>query len=285
MINISFLFFFSEGHLWLVLLTFLTAFNTYCIVFIIVWRRIERVQKCALRFLTATKAWFRLVFNSKIDLLHDHFAIRACNIKAVWICGTELLRRRTLLFIKDRCIKACSALPSYLISTLAKATLRICDQVRGRVISCLFHLSFFSLTIAASRSRFDNTSLRYWADIVQFRLDKGSNATLALKMATMTSGVVTLTNIEQFEVLLAPIVSWCVHPFMSFDQRLLLSIIFSEAILFWSLDQFTQTGIVPNITTSKVLKRSHSLHLHYQNKDISTHYDCMRLTWDVLAGS
>ena len=180
MINISFLFFFSEGHLWLVLLTFLTASYTYRIVFIIIWRRIKRVQKCALRFLTATKPWFRLVFNSKIDLLHYHFAIRACNIKAVWICGTELLGRRTLLFIKDRCIETCSALPRYLISTLAKATLRIRDQVRGRVISCLFHLSFLSLTIADSRSRFDNTSLRYWADIVQFRLDKGSNATLAL---------------------------------------------------------------------------------------------------------
>ena len=104
---------------------------------------------------------------------------------------------------------------------------------------------------------------------MQLRFDKRSYASLALQMAPTTTAVVAFPNIEQLEVLVAPIFSRCVHPFMSFDQRLLLSVIFAIAILFLAvlfifLNKFSQAFIISN--APNVFKRSHALHLHYQNQ-------------------
>ena len=104
---------------------------------------------------------------------------------------------------------------------------------------------------------------------MQLGFNKRSYPTLALQMAPTTTAVVAFPNIEQFEVLMAPIVGRCVHPFMSFDQRLLLSVIFDIAILFLAVlfifvNQFSQAFIISN--APNVFKRSHALHLHYKNK-------------------
>ena len=142
------------------------------------------------------------------------------------------------------------------------------DKVWGRVIPSLFHLSFFRLTIADSCSRFDITGIRYWTYIVKLWFDKGSSATLALQMAVMSSSFVTFPHIEQFEVLLAPIIDRRVHLSFPFDQRLLLSIVFSVPIFFFAV--LSSSGVIPNGAASNVLKWTHAMHLHCKNKDISS---------------
>ena len=119
MVNISPLLLLPEGDLRLILHVFPAASCQYGIVLLFVGCRVERVLERPLRFQTATTAILRLLIYDQVDLLHDHFAVRARDIKAVWICGTELLGRGAVLLIKDRIVEACGTLPRYGFSALA----------------------------------------------------------------------------------------------------------------------------------------------------------------------
>ena len=120
MVNISPLLLLSEGDLRLVLwASFPAASCKYGVIRLFVGCGLERVLERPLRFHTATNTILRLLINNHVDLLHDHFAVRARDIKAVWICGTELLGRGAVLLLKNWVVEACGALPRYGFSALA----------------------------------------------------------------------------------------------------------------------------------------------------------------------
>ena len=84
-------------------------------------------------------------------------------------------------------------------------------------------------------------------------------------MTPIATAFVALPNVEQLEVLLAPHVRRRRHSFMTLTQRL-----FSSAVVLTNvvalLFIFGKLAQAATPTALKIFKRSHTLHLHYKNK-------------------